>query len=379
MHQLLEHFLNRALDVMSSGSPPVPLLHELASELQVRFPGCMVGINVLDKPGRTFRHSIFPSLPDEFARRLEGNVIDGKRGSCGLGVLTGKVINVADVASDDRFSEEWKALFAQYQLASLVSIPAITPNGEAQGSVAVIHPKAKPLRPDQIDSLKSMAALCAKICSYSRTLETTNMLLGELEHRIRNLYLTVEGLASLTIKSYPAPSDFRRVFSERLNMMHRAHSLALVQNAIGLRQLVEEMLAPYSKDYDISICGPDVILTPEAACAMALAVHELGTNASKYGSLSKQGGALELRWNIHEASEPDSPPTFLLTWEESRGPAVGRPSRTGYGTSMIRGSLRNAFDGRAIFNFEPSGFICEISAPFSSKLNNQAINALDRS
>nr|WP_256346098.1 HWE histidine kinase domain-containing protein [Pseudomonas tolaasii] len=293
--------------------------------------------------------------------------------------MTGKVINVADVESDDRFSEEWKALFAQYQLASLVSLPAITSDSEIHGSVAVIHPKAIPLQPDQIDSLKSVAALCAKICAYSRTLETTKMLLGELEHRIRNLYLTVGGLANLTIKSYPTPGEFRKVFSERLNMMHRAHSLALVENAIELRQLVEEMLAPYSREYDISICGPDVILTPDAACAMALAIHELGTNASKYGALSKPGGALDLRWNIHEASEPDSLPTFILKWEESRGPSVKQPSRKGYGTLMIGGSLRNAFDGRAVFNFEPSGFTCEISAPFSSKLTDEAINALSHS
>ncbi|WP_081794908.1 HWE histidine kinase domain-containing protein [Pseudomonas sp. H1h] len=374
MHQLLEHFLNRALDVMSLGAPPVPLLRELASAVQDLLPGCLVGINVLDKPRRTFRHSIFPGLPEEFARRLEGNVIDGKRGSCGLGVLTGKVINVADVASDERFSKEWKALFAQYQLASLVSIPAITSNGDAQGSVAVIHPKSTPLQPEQIESIKSVAELCAKICAYSRTLETNQILLGELEHRIRNLYLTVGGVANLTIKSYPTPSEFRKVFSDRLNMMHRAHSFALGRNTIGLSQLMEEMLAPYSKDYQISISGPDITLAPDAACALALAVHELGTNASKYGALSSSGGVLTVRWNILSNSELGSLPIFILKWEESRGPLVIPPSRKGYGTSMIGGALRNAFDGGAIFTFDPCGFTCEITAPLSSSLCNEAIN-----
>lgn len=358
---------------MSSGAPPVPLLRELAIAVQVLLPGCLVGINVLDKPRRTFRHSIFPGLPEEFARRLEGNVIDGKRGSCGLGVLTGKVINVADVASDERFSEEWKALFAQYHLASLVSIPAVTSNGDAQGSVAVIHPKSTPLQPEQIESIKSVAELCAKICAYSRTLETNQILLGELEHRIRNLYLTVGGVANLTIKSYPTPSEFRRVFSDRLNMMHRAHSFALGRNTIGLSQLMEEMLAPYSKDYQISISGPDIILAPDAACALALAVHELSTNASKYGALSVSGGVLEVRWNILSTSETGSVPTFILKWQESRGPLVIRPSRKGYGTLMIGGALRNAFDGGAVFTFDPCGFTCKITAPFSSSLCNEAI------
>lgn len=371
MHQLLEHFLNRALDVMSSGSPPVPLLHELASELQAHLPGCIVGINVLDKPGRTFQHSIFPGLPDEFARRLEGNVIDGKRGSCGLGVLTGKVINVPDVANDERFSEEWKALFAQYQLASLVSVPAIASDGEAHGSIAVIHPKAIPLQSDQFVSLKAVAALCAKICAYSRTRETTQILLGELEHRIRNLYLTVGGLANLTIKSYPTPSEFRKVFSERLNMMYQAHSRAVDQNTVDLCHLMEEMLAPYSKDYEISISGPGITLAPEAARALSLAIHELVTNASKYGALSKAGGAVEVRWSILAPSESDPLPSFILKWEDRRGPSVQKPSRKGYGTLMIGGALRNAFDGAAAFFFEPSGFSCELSAPLSSKLGSE--------
>lgn len=374
MHQMLEHFLNRALDVMSSGSPPNPLLHEIACMLQAELPGCIVGINVLDKPGRTFRHSIFPSLPDEFARRLEGNVINGKRGSCGLGVLTGKVINVPDVANDERFSDEWKELFAQYELASLISIPALTSDGEAHGSVAVIHPKAAPLHLEQIEFLGSFAALCAKICAYSRTRETAQLLMGELEHRVRNLYLTVGGLANLTIKRYPNPSDFRRVFGERLTMMHRAHSLAFSGRAMGLSQLMEEILAPYLKEHEISISGPEIILSPDSACALALAINELGTNASKYGSLSNDGGVLEIKWNILPRGELDAHSALSICWTESEGPTVQKPSRQGYGTLMIGGTLRNAFDGSAVFTFNPAGLICDISAPFTPKLGIEAFS-----
>ncbi len=371
MHLMLEHFLNRALDVMSSGSPPNPLLHEIALALQAELPDCIVGINVLDKPGRTFRHSIFPSLPDEFARSLEGNVINGKRGSCGLGVLTGKLVNVPDVANDERFSDEWKELFAQYRLASLISIPALALDGEAHGSVAVIHPQAAPLKLEQVEFLRSFAVLCAKICAYSRTRETTQFLMGELEHRIRNLYFTVGGLANLTIKRYPNPSDFRRVFGERLTMMHRAHSLAFSERAMSLFQLINEILAPYLKENEISISGPEIILSPDSACALALAINELGTNASKYGSLSKVGGVLEIRWDILPKGELDTHSAFRLCWTESEGPEVQEPSRQGYGTLMIAGTLRNAFDGSAVLTFDPAGLICDISAPFSPKLGIQ--------
>ncbi|AQL39122.1 hypothetical protein F2S74_12025 [Pseudomonas syringae pv. actinidiae] len=90
MREFLEVFRNRALDVMSSGLPAEALLEDFAIALQARLPGVIVGINVLDKAGRTFRQSIFPNLPSGFSQALVGNIITGKHGSCGLGILTGK-------------------------------------------------------------------------------------------------------------------------------------------------------------------------------------------------------------------------------------------------------------------------------------------------
>jgi two-component sensor histidine kinase len=367
MRSLLEYFLDRTLDVMSSDGCPDTLLEAFAMAIEVELPGCLVGINVLDKPGKTFRRAIFPSLPLTFSHNLENNVITGKRGSCGLGILTGKTIEVADVANDERFSNEWKALFAEHNLESLLSIPALTPDGVAQGSVAVIFPYSVPPTAEQKTFLAACSGLCAKICAYSRKRETTQLLLGELDHRIRNLFLTLGGIANLTIKRYPDPGEFRRVFAERLATMHRAHALAVNAAPIELLTLTQEMLAPYQDECEISIAGPRLVLSKEAASALALVIHELSTNAAKYGSLSRHDGRLRVEWSMTSADEVGAK-TFKMTWEERGGPPVHAPTRKGYGTTIIPGNLRNALDGGATFFFAPEGFRCEIAAPFSSRL-----------
>ncbi|RMP15259.1 Chemotaxis protein methyltransferase CheR [Pseudomonas viridiflava] len=372
MREFLEIFRNRALDVMSSALPAQPLLEDFAIALQVRLPGAVVGINVLDKAGRTFRQSIFPNLPSDFSQALVGNIITGKRGSCGLGILTGKTIDVPDVANDPRFSQEWKALFARHDLHAMISIPALSADKNAQGSIAIIHPLGMSLTVEQREFLQLASSLCARICAYSRSQESNALILGELEHRIRNLFLTIGGVANLTLKRYPDVRQFRAVFSERLVMMHRAHSLALSTCEIEMAALLQEMLAPYQKDCAISFSGPDVLLTQKAASALALVIHELCTNATKYGSLSREAGELNVQWGIVAQGSDDLEPVFRLVWAESGGPQVDQPSRKGYGTAMIKGSLGNAFDGSATFFYEPVGLRCEISAPFTGKLGRSS-------
>ncbi len=161
--------------------------------------------------------------------------------------MTGKTIDVPDVANDPRFSQEWKALFARHDLHAMISIPALSADNNAQGSIAIIHPLGMSLTVEQREFLQLASSLCARICAYSRSQESNALILGELEHRIRNLFLTIGGVANLTLKRHPDVRQFRAVFSERLIMMHRAHSLALSTCEIEMAALLQEMLAPYQK------------------------------------------------------------------------------------------------------------------------------------
>lgn len=371
MQSLLENFRDRALDVMSSGAPVEPWLSEFAVFLQSQLPGSVVGISVLDRPGRTFRHSIFPTLPRAFGLCLENNVIVSNRGTCGRAILSGLPIEVPDIAVDERFSPPWRALLIEHGLTSILSTPALGLDGTPQGCVAVLHPVATVLDADQRALIQLASVLCAKVCLYSRTRETHQLLIGELEHRMRNIFAVIGGVADLTLRNNPEPKTFREAFGKRLVMMHRAHSIATSTEVTGLDALLQEVLAPYTRDYDIQYRGPAVQLAPEAASALALVINELATNAAKYGALSVPGGTLRILWSIDQESGSDNSnadPQFSLSWVESNGPRVEEPARKGYGTTMINGSLRNAFEGSATLIYDPAGFRCQVRASFTDKL-----------
>lgn len=370
MQSLLENFRDRALDVMSSGAPVEPWLSEFAVFLQSQLPGSVVGISVLDRPGRTFRHSIFPTLPRAFGLCLENNVIVSNRGTCGRAILSGLPIEVPDIAVDERFSPPWRALLIEHGLTSILSTPALGLDGTPQGCVAVLHPVATVLDADQRALIQLASVLCAKVCLYSRTRETHQLLIGELEHRMRNIFAVIGGVADLTLKNHPTPKLFREAFSKRLVMMQRAHAIATSPDETGLNMLLQEVLAPYARDTDILFDGPPLLLAPEAASALALVTNELATNAAKYGALSVPGGTLKIDWSIDH--EDDSPaPSFSLSWVESNGPPIEQPQRKGYGTVMINGSLRNAFEGSATLIYDPQGFRCQVIAPFTHRLGKQ--------
>ncbi len=368
MRVFLSHFRDKALEMMATGAPVHALLAQFTLALQVEIPGVVVGINVLNSPGTTFRHAIFPALPATFTERLVGHPISLNRGSCGRAVTTKRIIDVPVVATDERFCDEWKTLFREHGLTSLMSVPAIGSDGQVQGSIAVAYPLGAPPDEEQCAFLTGAAALCALICRYSRTQDAQALLIGELEHRMRNLFSTLSGVAVLTLRSHPEPEQFRRMLDQRMVMMQRAHALALAPGEMQLSTLLGEVLSPYSDHYRIRLTGPPLLLAGEAAAALAMVVHELGTNAAKYGALSTVGGELHISWQTDAGVADNAPAAFSFEWLERNGPVVAAPSRKGYGTLMVNGALRNAFNGAAAFSYEPEGFSCRISAPLSARL-----------
>ncbi|WP_251008060.1 sensor histidine kinase [Sphingobium sp. BHU LFT2] len=136
----------------------------------------------------------------------------------------------------------------------------------------------------------------------------------------------------------------------------------------ALHTLAEQALAPHGRVGEtILIDGPSLTLRPEIAVAFALALHELATNAVKYGALSVPGGTVSLRWTIARSVEDDG---FELIWEEKGGPPVTPPERKGFGSMLIERSLRTYFGGRSETDYQPEGLIFQLHA----RLENAAIN-----
>lgn len=368
MRDLIEYFRRKALDVICADEPVAGLLHEFADRLQAALPHAVVGITVLDKPGLSFRHAIFPSLPASFSGLIANKPFEGaRRGSCGLAVLHGKAYEVTDIATDPRMKPEWRMLMLAHGLQSVLSTPAIGSDGLPHGAISTSFRGAIDLTEAQRSAIAEAAILCAQLARYSRSREARELLLGELDHRIRNLFSSVGAVANLTLRGHPDPLDFQRVLGSRLVIMARAHALAVSPVETSLDVLLSEALAPYSSDFQIRCVGPDITLAKEAAAALALTIHELATNARKYGALSTTGGNIEVLWSIALSPDDGGGEVFNLSWSESGGPAVSPPSRRGFGSRTVSSSVRSAFDGSAEVQYLPAGIVCNISAPLSSR------------
>lgn len=194
-----------------------------------------------------------------------------------------------------------------------------------------------------------------------------SLLVRELHHRVKNNLATVLALANLSSRNAVSVEDYKNKLRARIQSMARSHSL-LNENSFRsafLPTLLQDELEPYAQgDPDrISVGGPDVDLPPEAALAFGMAIHELATNASKYGSLSSERGRLDVRWEVLDDTFSRRPDRKLrLTWRESDGPPVVRPARKGFGSRLLESVIGDQLKGRVDLRYEPNGLVAEIEA-----------------
>jgi two-component sensor histidine kinase/CheY-like chemotaxis protein len=188
--------------------------------------------------------------------------------------------------------------------------------------------------------------------------ERQALLAREVDHRAKNAMAIVQSIVRLTKAN--SISEYGAIIEGRLKALSRAHALLSDSRWQGAEfaKLVDEELAPFrSTNVDrIRASGPKVLLNPTTAQTLALALHELTTNAVKYGALSQTSGNLELTWDI----EPD---TIALNWCERGGPSVRKPQSTGFGTRIITGSIERQLGGKAIFDWRQDGLKCVLRVP----------------
>jgi len=188
------------------------------------------------------------------------------------------------------------------------------------------------------------------------------LLLRELTHRCKNLLAVIHAIARQTASRTRSVEDFLDRFSARLVAIGCSHDLLIADDWHGasLRMLVEQQLGGHAERIgeQIAIEGEDVMLKPEAVQNLGLALHELATNAQKYGSLSDPEGKVSIRWQFCEEASK-----LRLTWQENGGPPVAPPQRSGFGRAMIETVVSQALDGDVKLSFPPKGVRCEIVIP----------------
>jgi len=189
------------------------------------------------------------------------------------------------------------------------------------------------------------------------------LVMRELTHRSKNLLAVIQAMARQTAARSDDPQTFVARFSARLRAMAASHDLLVAQEWHGaiLHDLVNAQIGqaidPGSDQ--LRIDGPFISLRPDAAQNIGLALHELTTNASKYGALSVPGGRIALHWAIRDGDR------FHLRWEETNGPSVARPEKTGFGITLLERSVGQALDGEVRLAFAPGGVVCDIDIPAS--------------
>jgi len=193
--------------------------------------------------------------------------------------------------------------------------------------------------------------------------ERQGMLIAELDHRVKNLLARVAVISTYTRQGSNSMDQFVEVLDRRIQSMANAHSLLSQSrwNGVNLADLVHNQLAPYATIANTMIGGPDVTLAPTTTQAVAMALHELVTNAVKYGSLSSPNGRVAVNWDRQNGDNAET--RVKIEWRESGGPPVVTPSRLGYGTSLIRELIPHELGGTVDLTFPSDGVFCRIDVP----------------
>jgi PAS domain S-box-containing protein len=239
-----------------------------------------------------------------------------------------------------------------------------------EGSQIWVRDKAF-LLPGETGRGPRVAGLARDVTEAKRAEQQRELLIGELNHRVKNTLALVQALAAHTRHAAASPGDFEQAFTSRLHALGHAHDLLTQTHWKGtsLNQVIETALAPFSVYGDqqarVEVTGPPVWLNSNTAVTLTLAFHELATNAAKYGALSTTNGRVNIDWVAQPATDPRE---VLLHWRESGGPAVQAPSHKGFGSMLIEKVLAYEAEGEAELEFLPTGVAFKFRLPLSSNV-----------
>jgi two-component sensor histidine kinase len=216
---------------------------------------------------------------------------------------------------------------------------------------------------DAVRRCVRLKGLTVDITERKLSEERQGMLIAELDHRVKNLLARVAVISTYTRQGSNSMDQFVEVLDRRIQSMANAHSLLSQSrwNGVNLADLVHNQLAPYATIANTMIGGPDVTLAPTTTQAVAMALHELVTNAVKYGSLSSPNGRVAVNWDRQNGDNAET--RVKIEWRESGGPPVVTPSKLGYGTSLIRELIPHELGGTVDLTFPSDGVFCRIDVP----------------
>lgn len=233
---------------------------------------------------------------------------------------------------------------------------------EFEGGLGHAELSLAPVR-DEGGTVASVSITARDITDRKRAEEHQRLLINELNHRVKNTLAIVQSLAQQSFKGAASPAEEMASFGARLAALAAAHNLLTREawKTVSLGQVVEATLGACGAEGDrYEVDGPAVTLSAQTAVSVTLALHELCTNAIKYGALSNDTGRITARWQLYESAGATR---LQLEWIESGGPPVQPPTRRGFGSRMIERGLAAELSAEVRLDYAPQGLVCVIDAP----------------
>ncbi|MGE5500453.1 MAG: sensor histidine kinase [Ignavibacteriales bacterium] len=349
----------RALEMVLRGAPLPAVLAYLTQVVEEQAPKEVVAaILTLDADGRLWTGAA-PSLPDEYNRAVDGLKAQAGLGTCSHAAVTNTVVITPDIDACPMW-QPLKALPLGLGLKAAWSQPILSHDGQVLGTFGTYFRQRRAPTSLERRLVETLAHTAALAIEHKRSEEHQKLLINELNHRVKNTLATVQSIIVQTTRSAADLASARESILDRVQSLARAHDLLTTENWSGahLAQVVDRALEPFQPtDQDrLRASGPAVRLDPRQALALSMAVHELATNAAKYGALSRPEGKVAVEWRVDEG-------VLGFRWSEEGGPPVTAPRQKGFGSRLLESGLAKELGGSTLLTYAPTGVVCEISAP----------------
>jgi two-component sensor histidine kinase/integral membrane sensor domain MASE1 len=259
---------------------------------------------------------------------------------------------VEDLRTDGKLSSQISRVFIYAGVRAITTTPLLSSTGNVLGIVSTLFDT--PHRPGERE-LRLMDLLARQTADYLERKHAEKIqktLIGEIQHRSNNLLTIIQAIAHRTFSSERSSSEAGKAFEARLQALARANQELIKSNwaGVNLKEIVRLELEPFAERTLIE--GPDIRVGPQLAQNFSLALHELATNAAKYGALSDRNGKVGIHWTVMREAESNR---LKLKWQERGGPQVTQPTRRGFGTTLLRAVFPDAR-----FDYAVEGLNCEI-------------------
>jgi two-component sensor histidine kinase/putative methionine-R-sulfoxide reductase with GAF domain len=296
----------------------------------------------------------------------------------------GRTIRIDDISVDPdhkSYLNEESLSQGRPRIRGMLAVPVSSRTGKIYGVLLFAHEKAGAFTERAERLVTGLAAQAAIALENGRLYQEAqheieerrqaqnqqSFLIRELHHRVKNTLATVQAVVGATARSTSSIEEFYKAFVGRIISLANTHSLlteALWQTA-SLREILEKELIPYNdaRGERIELEGPDVKLPSEIAVPIGMAIHELTTNAAKYGALSMRSGKVSVMWSVYGEGDDKR---LSLSWVERGGPRVAQPGRQGFGSRLLHRVLTTQLNAEVKVDYDPTGLRVSIDAPIKA-------------